>query len=226
MRVLVAHPRKLFSSALANGLVCMDVVDPDGIHSVVRPEEIAESVRRYLPRVTVLSASYEDPTAIEILRSIKEISDCGVVIVSGGLVSEEIKWAIPEGATGFVTLDSSIADVIDAVTKAAAGQVVIHGVDRKALSEEEATSSANRSGVAIPASMQSLTPREREVLNLLAQGFSNRQIAENLYLSEHTVRTHVQNLRGKLNVRSKFEAAVIAMQVSGAAAKPARAYRF
>jgi DNA-binding CsgD family transcriptional regulator len=53
-----------------------------------------------------------------------------------------------------------------------------------------------------------------EVLALLSRGFSNREIAESLFVSEHTVRTHVQNLRSKLNVRSKFQAAMLAMQAS------------
>jgi two-component system response regulator DesR len=150
-------------------------------------EEAIETARRLEPHVALVDLFLGEESGAELCESIREASPMTqVLLISGaGWISADAARAA--GAAGFVSKDWSAADVARAVRMVGKGMTVF----------------APRSE-ALPAS---LSPREREVLTLIARGATNKEIAERLYLSPHTVKDHTSSLYRKLGVRNRAEAA-------------------
>lgn len=224
MKLIVAHPYRLIGDALKCILSSQDSFEIDGVFQSI--DDVITRVSSDAPSVDAIVVSgLLVGSQSDAIKAIKQIDPAiGILVVSTVPRSDELLKLLEIGASGYVSLDSTAFQLVDSVRKVAAGEVVLCGIDRNALkaAPEQATGPTDARASAV----ESLTPREREVLSLLSRGFSNRQIADSLFLSEHTVRTHVQNLRGKLNVRSKFEAAMLAMRSTSTAAPATSQMRF
>jgi DNA-binding NarL/FixJ family response regulator len=125
-----------------------------------------------------------------------------VVLTSFGEV-ERVHAALAAGAAGYVLKDADPAEVATAITAAAAGEVHLDSAVARQLARRMA---APQTG------LTSLTAREREILALVAQGHSNRDIADRLVISERTARTHVSNVLSKLQLSSRTQAALLAIR--------------
>jgi DNA-binding NarL/FixJ family response regulator len=125
-----------------------------------------------------------------------------VVLTSFGEV-ERVHAALAAGAAGYVLKDADPAEVATAITAAAAGEVHLDAAVARQLARRMA---APQTG------LTSLTTREREILALVAQGHSNRDIADRLVISERTARTHVSNVLSKLQLSSRTQAALLAIR--------------
>jgi len=125
-----------------------------------------------------------------------------VVAVTSFLEEEKILGALEAGAAGYLLKDADASDVADAIRAAVAGQMSIDPAVAKAL--------ASVLRAPKPA-VDSLTAREREVVLLIADGETNRQIAGRLGVSERTARTHVSNILTKLGLASRTQAAMWAV---------------
>jgi DNA-binding NarL/FixJ family response regulator len=118
--------------------------------------------------------------------------------------------ALAAGASGFLLKDSPRADLVSAVRAAAAGNALLApSVTRRLI---EAFARRPPATAPSPTRLASLTPREREVLVLLARGGSNTEIAAALFVSEATVKTHVGNLLAKLGLRDRVQAVILAYE--------------
>jgi DNA-binding NarL/FixJ family response regulator len=125
-----------------------------------------------------------------------------VVLTSFGEV-ERVHAALAAGAAGYVLKDADPAEVATAITAAAAGEVHLDSAVARQLARRMAAPQAG---------LTSLTAREREILTLVAQGQSNREIADTLVISERTARTHVSNVLTKLQLASRTQAALLAIR--------------
>ena len=154
--------------------------------AVSTAEEAIETARRLEPHVALVDLFLGQRSGAELCETLREVSPATrVLLISGaGWISPEA--ARSAGASGFVSKDWSAADVARAVRMVGKGMTVF----------------APRSEP-VPAN---ISPREREVLALLAGGSTNREIAERLYLSPHTVKDHTSSLYKKLQVRNRAEA--------------------
>jgi DNA-binding NarL/FixJ family response regulator len=128
----------------------------------------------------------------------------GVVVLTASSADHVLMAAIEAGASGFLSKTRSLDEVTAAVRAAAAGESVI--------SPEMLARLLPRFGRGKPHTADELTEREREVLNLVAEGLSNAAIAERLVVSVHTVRNHIASLSAKLGAHSKLEALSIALR--------------
>jgi DNA-binding NarL/FixJ family response regulator len=125
-----------------------------------------------------------------------------VVLTSFGEV-ERVHAALTAGAAGYLLKDADPGEVVAAVRAAAAGEVHLDAAVTRQLTQRL---------TGAPTGLAALTPREREVLVLVAQGHANRRIAERLVISERTARTHVSNLLAKLQLSSRTQAALLAVR--------------
>ncbi|HYF46624.1 MAG TPA: response regulator transcription factor, partial [Acidimicrobiales bacterium] len=124
---------------------------------------------------------------------------------------DDLYEAIKAGAAGYLLKEISIEEVADAVRAVVQGQTLISpSMASKLITEFQNLSklAADRSTVPAPR----LTDRELEVLRLVAQGMTNREVAEQLYIAENTVKNHVRNILEKLHLHSRMEAVLYAVR--------------
>ena len=140
-------------------------------------------------------------TAIGILR--RELPDTEVIALTSVLEDSSVIGAVRAGAIVYLLKDTESDELCRAIKAAANGQVQLSPKAAARLMRE----------VRAPESPESLTERETEVLRLLAQGRSNKEIAHDLSIGEKTVKTHVSNILSKLNVPSRTQAALYAVRI-------------
>lgn len=134
----------------------------------------------------------------------------GVIILTTYDLDEAVYAALRAGAVGFLLKDASSTEIVSAIRAVAAGEGWLHPAVTRRLIEEFAARPAQHTAAA--REMAQLTPREREVLILVAQGLSNAEVAMRLFISEATVKTHIARVMMKLGVREKAQAVVAAYQ--------------
>jgi len=133
-----------------------------------------------------------------------------IVILTTFDLDEYVFAALQAGASGFLLKDTPAEDLVEAVRLVAAGDALLApSVTRRVIEEFTARAPAR---TVDQTGLSSLTEREREVLELMARGMSNREIASSLYLGETTVKTHVGRVFTKLHLRDRVQAVVLAYE--------------
>ncbi|MDI9899853.1 response regulator transcription factor [Rhodococcus sp. IEGM 1409] len=179
---------------------------PDGKIAVVevarlRPDVVLMDVR--MPEMNgldaarqILSAGWEPPVRVLMLTTFD--------------IDDYVYEALSVGASGFMLKDAPAEELIRAVRVVAEGQALLAPtVTRRLIADVTSRRAAPR---ARPAALDALTPREREVLELIARGLSNVEIAERLFVAEQTVKTHVGKVLSKLDLRDRAQAVVLAYE--------------
>jgi DNA-binding NarL/FixJ family response regulator len=146
------------------------------------------------------------------IEAIRRLPDHRILVLTTFGLDEYIVEALRAGASGFITKDVPADELVRAVRVVAAGDALLTpGVTRQLLDRV-----ARRLPAPVatgPAQLSELTDREREVLELLARGMSNAEIAEALVVGEATVKTHVSNVLMKLGLRDRVQAVVLAYEI-------------
>jgi two-component system, NarL family, response regulator LiaR len=132
----------------------------------------------------------------------REIPDTEVLALTSVLEDASVIGAVRAGAIGYLLKDTEAEALCKAIKAAADGQVQLTPKAAARLMQ----------AISAPESPEELTERETEVLRLLAQGQSNKQIARSLHIAEKTVKTHVSNILGKLGVQSRTQATLYAIR--------------
>jgi DNA-binding NarL/FixJ family response regulator len=209
VRVLIGDGHSLFREALAAALA----VEP-GLRVVSEVRDGLEAVgeaARTRPDVAVLDAELPNCDGIRATRLIRErVSACRIVLLAADEDLQTLADAIHAGVNGFITKASPLSELVEAIRAVHRGETLVParmlgGLLQQLLEVRRAHDEAARR-------LARLTPREREVLTLLAQGGDNDSIARVLVISPQTARTHIQNVLVKLGVHSRLEAAAVALQ--------------
>jgi DNA-binding NarL/FixJ family response regulator len=221
VRILLADAHSLFREAVRMALDGQ----PD-MRVVAEAREGAEAVagaERIQPDVALLDALLPNVDGVRATKLIADrVPGCRVVLVASEDDQRLLLSAVLAGARGFVTKGSPLADLIAVARGVARGETRIPAtllgplLDRLVRRHEEQDQALQ--------SISKLTPRERQVLALLAEGGDNDAIARALIISPQTARTHVQNVLGKLGVHSRLEAAALARR-HGLVKSPSEARR-
>ena len=184
--------------------------DPD-IEGVGESGTAGEAQRRIpalRPDVAVLDARLPDGSGIDVCREIRSRDpDIKALILTSYDDDDALFAAIMAGAAGYVLKDIRSRDLVDGVRKVAAGQSLLDpSVTGQVLQRL-------RSGPAEDPRLAGLTSQEKRILSLIADGLSNRQIAEQMYLAEKTVKNYVSSLLAKLGMERRTQAAVFAARL-------------
>ena len=168
----------------------------DGQQALV---QVAET----LPDVVVMDIMMPVMDGVAATREIKRLfPEVEVLALTSALEEHKVSGAIDAGATGYLLKDASVETLIEAIHAAARGEVRLHPEAAKRLVREFRTRDMR----------ESLTPRETLTLQLIARGYANRTIAQELDVSEPTVKTHVSRLLSKLALTSRTQAALYALK--------------
>ncbi|MEA2520959.1 MAG: hypothetical protein QOI81_605 [Actinomycetota bacterium] len=203
--LLICDDHKVLTDALAM------VVGLDADLTMIAPpvhtaEEAIEICADQLPDVVLMDIVFKGGmSGIDATRAIKAASPSTKVVIMTAHDDEHLLVeAVEAGASGFLGKDEAAEEILSAAKAAAEGEVLIDPVTltrllhRVALEREERRDAMNL--------LSDLTEREKEILQLLAEGMRNDDIATKLFISPQTVQTHIRNILGKLRVHSKLEA--------------------
>jgi DNA-binding NarL/FixJ family response regulator len=206
IRIVIADDEDL----VRHGLRVMLEAEPDieVIGEAVNGRQAVDLVRRRRPDVAVLDIRMPELDGIEATRRIvAEQPETRVLLVTTFDLDEYVYAALRAGAGGFLLKAAKPAELVEAVRSTASGDELVAARSTRRLVEHFAGDSSPAG-----AALEGLTGREREVLRLIATGLSNRQIAEHLFLSEKTVKTHVTRVLFKLGLTSRTQAVVHAYE--------------
>ena len=199
IRVLVADDQAAVREPLATVLDLLE--DIDVVAVAANGAEVLEAVAAQPVDVVLMDLRMPGMDGTEATRRLSEqYPQIAVVVLTTFADDESILAALGAGARGYLTKNSGRQDIARAVRAAAAGQSVLdQGVQERLLT-------SLRTGNRAPDLPVDLTPREREVFVLIGEGLSNRGIAERLFISEATVKTHINNLFAKAGIRDRADA--------------------
>uniref|UniRef100_A0AAU3HT33 Response regulator transcription factor n=1 Tax=Streptomyces sp. NBC_01393 TaxID=2903851 RepID=A0AAU3HT33_9ACTN len=203
IKVLLVDDHQVVRRGLRTFLEVQDDIEvvgeaSDGAEGVARAEELK-------PDIVLMDVKMPGMDGIDALRKLRELANpARVLIVTSFTEQRTVVPALRAGAAGYVYKDVDPDALAGAIRSVHAGHVVLQSEVASALLSQEVNSGQGR-GV-------SLTEREREVLGLIADGRSNREIARALVLSEKTVKTHVSNILMKLDLADRTQAALWAVR--------------
>jgi DNA-binding NarL/FixJ family response regulator len=181
-----------------------------------------ELARRRRPDVILMDIRMPRLDGVEATRRLVEAgSEARILILTTFDLDEYVYEALRAGASGFVLKDLQPAQLVEAIRVVARGEALLAPTVTRRLLDRFARE-LPRSPGAPPPELSSLTEREREVLGLLAGGLSNAELAERLFLSETTVKTHVSSILRKLGLRDRVQAVVVAYQAGLVRPRPSR----
>ncbi|MGI5427266.1 response regulator [Streptomyces sp. CA-179760] len=209
IRVVVADDQELVRSGFA---MILDVQpDIEVVAEAGDGAEAVEAVRRHAPDVVLLDIRMPRVDGIEACRAISALGDCRTVMLTTFDSDEYVYEALHAGASGFLLKDVRRDDLVHAVRVVARGDSLLAPSVARRLVEQYTRPAAARPRRPDP-HLDVLTGRERETLLLLARGLSNAEIAAELVVSDHTVKTHVGNVLAKLGLRDRIQAVICAYE--------------
>ena len=189
-----------------------DLIDMDDTLELVGEapggEEGLRLARELAPDVILLDINMKGMDGLETLAAIKRLDiDSRVLMLTVSDSERDVITALRNGADGYLLKDMEPEDMLDYLRQAVEGRIVVS----PRLTELMAKALKSESLPPEDVDIASLTDREREILDLIAKGLSNKLIARELDITEGTVKVHVKHLLRKLNLRSRVEAAVWAL---------------
>ncbi len=205
IRVVIADDHPTFRQGLSRLLA--DDSELEIVGQAADGEEAVNLSRKLNPNVVILDLAMPKLNGIEATKQIKESSpNTTVLVVSAYNYQSYVLASLRAGATGYLTKDTPIVELKTAVRVANDGVgLIIHGINQSIVRRLVSTDSGLKGS-------GELFPREIEVLKLTAQGMRNKHIARALSISERTVQAHLSNIFNKLNVNSRTEAVLRAVQ--------------
>lgn len=206
LRILLVDDHALFRAGMTSLLASRDTVEVVG--EAQNGLEAVEAARKLAPDIVLMDVHMPSMDGIQAARLITaERPQSRVVMLTVSDKDEDLFEAIKAGAMGYLLKNLEPEELFDYLVGIARGEAPIsRGMAAKILAEFAAQ--ASRARETAPAELAgALTPREREVLGLVASGATNREIAVKLTLTENTVKNHLRNILGKLHLENRVQAA-------------------
>jgi NarL family two-component system response regulator LiaR len=202
--VLIVDDHAIVRQGLRTYLDLLDDVEVVG--EAANGVEAVARVKQHQPDIVLMDLVMPEMDGIEATRQISDIGiSTKVIVLTSFTEDEKVFPAIKAGAAGYLLKDVSPSDLASAIRAVHRGEAQLHpDITKKLMSQFVSPA------VEPTAAPDELTARELEVLRLVAQGMSNRQVAQTLTISAKTVKTHVSNILSKLHLDDRTQAAIYA----------------
>ena len=205
IRVLVADDHSLFRSGVINSL--NNTEDIEVVGEADNGQTAVEKARELVPDIVLLDVTMEPVDGLEALKQLaNELPVCKVVMLTVAEDEDTLLTALKTGAHGYVLKGVSANELVKVVRTVHAGDVYVTPTMAASLLVEMATTQPQPSAHPV----HQLNERERSILELVAQGKTNRQIGEMLHLAEKTIKHYMTNILQKLQVNNRVQAALLA----------------
>lgn len=208
MKLLIVDDHVLFREGLASIFRSEKDIEIVGLAGTVR--EAIDQAGSLKPDIVLMDFNLPDGTGADATRAILDLHPkCGIVFLTMSEKDENLFDAIRAGAKGYLLKDMHPPKLVNALRAVQRGESAIsRAMTLRLMKELSQSGSGAERGVAGPS--PTLTRRELDVLNAVARGLSNQEIANELVLSENTVKYHVHSILDKLNLKDRREAAAYA----------------
>ena len=205
IRVLVADDQSMVRAGFR--MLLSDEEDIDVVAEASNGLEAVDKASRFSPTVILMDIRMPQLDGLEATRRILAADDSArILILTTFDLDEYVYEALTAGASGFVLKDDPPEQLLAAIRTVAAGEALLS----PAITKNVIKQFTRIQRPTPPAALQELTERERDVFRLIADGLSNNEIAEELFISETTVKTHITHILQKLNLRDRVQAVVMA----------------
>jgi NarL family two-component system response regulator LiaR len=205
IRVLIVDDHAIVRKGLRAVLRTMPDIEVVG--EAANGREAVVEVEKHRPDVVLMDLMMPEMDGIEATRQIKARQpEVRILVLTTFAGEDKIFPAIKAGALGYHLKDSSPEALVQAIEQVYRGESALHPIIARRVLQEISEPQSR------PPTQDPLTPRELQVLRLVAQGRDNQEIADILVISETTVRTHVSNILGKLHLASRTQAALYALR--------------
>jgi DNA-binding NarL/FixJ family response regulator len=207
IRVLVADDQSMVRAGFR--LLLSNEPDIEVVAEARDGLEAVDKVARFLPTVVLMDIRMPQLDGLEATRRILATNDAArILILTTFDLDEYVYEALRAGASGFVLKDDPPEQLLAAIRTVAGGDALLS----PAITERVIKQFTRIQRPAPPKELDELTAREHEILRLIANGLSNAEIGQQLYISETTVKTHVTHILQKLGLRDRVQAVVLAYQ--------------
>jgi len=204
IRVLVADDHAVVRQGLRTFLELQE--DIEVVADVADGRQALVAVAEHDPNVVLMDLVLPEVDGVEAIRRIvSERPHIRVIALTSFLDDDKLFPAVRAGAAGYLLKDIEPAELVKAIRTVHSGEGLLHPAVAARLMEEVAAASGREAP-------ENLTPREREVVRLIARGLSNKRIALDLGISEKTVKTHVSSILGKLGLTDRTQVALHAVR--------------
>ena len=205
-RIILVDDHTLFRKGLA------ELLEREGVVSVAaitgNPDEVPDLLRQHHPDVLILDLNLGGADGINVMQQLRsEGFTLPVLMLTVSEAEEDLARALRNGANGYLLKSMEPDEVLDAIVRAARGETVVAPAMTAKLVKLLDHKDSNEVSL-----LETLTQREREILTHLSRGESNKAIARQLDISYDTVKLHVRHILAKLNLSSRVEAAVFAVE--------------
>jgi DNA-binding NarL/FixJ family response regulator len=201
VRIFIADDNRLLREGLASMLAEIDDITVVGMAS--SGSEAINQIRKLLPEVALVDIGMPDKDGLDVTETLhKELDTVKVIILGMPDLTDEIMACIEAGAAGYVLKEASFEYLVESIRSVQRGESFCS--PRMAASLFSRV--AELAGEKISENSVKLTQREVEIINKIADGLSNKEIAEQLYIELQTVKNHIHNILDKLQLHNRLEA--------------------
>jgi RNA polymerase sigma factor (sigma-70 family) len=211
IKVLLVDDHTLFRRGIAAVLANeegMEVVGEatDGLEAIEKAKEIA-------PDVILMDLNMPRCSGLEAIQALQaEMPQVNILVLTVSEMEADLFAAVKFGATGYLLKKAEPEELVHAIISIAQGGVIVSPLMATKLLTEFKDLSAGVERKPVEEANANLSPREGEVLQLVAQGATNKEIAESLFISENTVKTHLKSIMEKLHLANRSQAAAYAVK--------------
>ena len=207
IRVFIADDNRLLREGLSSMLVEIDDITVVGMAAT--GSQALDQIKKHIPDVALVDIGMPDKDGLDITQVLhNDLPAVRVIILGMPDLTDEIMACIEAGAAGYILKEATFEYLVESIRSVYRGESFCSPRMAASLFSRVAELAGER----IPESSIKLTPREVEVINKIADGLSNKEIAAQLYIEEQTVKNHVHNILDKLQLHNRLEAVLYARE--------------